>query len=237
MKRLILVFLVVLPFFAWGQAPDNDKIETEIHDASSAYYYPNLMARYRQGDPALITQEYRHLYYGYMFQSDYNPHISLPEGDSIVMIILREPDLQLEDYRNLIRYGTKIMETDPFNPRILNIMTYAYGVVGDTENELKSASRFNGVVDAILSSGDGDVERSPWHILYFSHGEDVLDYLGVHYRKPMVVSRTTEYFPLEKRDGRTRGYYFDYSRVYSRRPAEPDQTQQRRWQVNGRLPN
>ena len=237
MKQFISVLLAVLPLFVSAQTPDDDKVEAEIHNSASPYYYPNLMARYRQGDPALTAQDYRHLYYGYMFQGDYNPYTSPQEADSIVMILLREPELNLEDYRNLILYGSKVMEIDPFNPRILNIMTYAYAMVGDTENETRSAARFNGIIDAILSSGEGNVEKSPWHILYFPHAEDVLDFLGQKYRKPMVVSRTTEYFPLEKRDGRTRGYYFDYSRVYTRHPDNPSQPQQRRWQINDRVVN
>jgi hypothetical protein len=237
MKYRILTLLACVPLIgpirAQTQvpAPDNRQIEAAIVDPASPDYYPTLMSRYRQGDPALTVREYRLLYYGYMHQPEYNPAFLSPDMDSIVRVMLREPHLGTEDYHRLIRYGTKLMETDPFNPRLLNILTYAYGRIGDTENEIRAAARFTGVLDAILSTGEGTREDSPWHILAFSHAEDVLDYLGQRYRKPMLVSRTTEYFPLEDRKAEIRGYYFDYSRIYSRRPeASP---RERRWQING----
>ena len=235
MKQFIVALLLFLPLGVSAQVPDNDTIEVEISNYSSGYYYPNLMGRYRQGDGTLTPEEYRHLYYGYMFQPEYNPYASLPEMDSVVMIVLREPGLELEDYRKMIAYGNKVLETDPFNPRLLNLLTYAYGTIGDTDNELRASARFEGVITAILSSGEGNKEASPWHILYFSHAEDVMDYLKQQYRDPIVISRTTEYFPLQKRDGRTRGYYFDYSRIYTRRPDEPTQPRERRWQINDQL--
>lgn len=233
MKQWIWVILLFLPFGAWAQAPDNQQIEAEINSASSSYYYPRLMDRYRLGDSAITTLEYRYLYYGYLFQPEYDPYASPPEMDSIVLILLREPHLELTDYHSLIRYGTKLMETDPFNPRLLNILTYAYGTINDTENETRSAARFRGIIDAILSSGEGNEESSPWHIMAFSHAEDVLDFLGQKYKKAVLVSRTTEYFPLEKRDGRIKGYYFDFSRIYTKRPTQPQQ--ERRWQINSKV--
>ena len=235
MKQWIAVLLLALPLCVTAQVPDNDKIEAEIHNASSPYYYPTLMARYREGDENLGREAYRHLYYGYLFNPGYNPLSSVPAMDSVVTILLRDPDLVLDDYRRLIQHGNTVLETDPFNPRILNIMTYAYGTIGDTENEVRSSRRFDGVMDAILSTGEGSVEKSPWHILWFSHAEDVMDFLGTQYRKPMVVSRTTEYFPLLKREGRVRGYYFDYSRIYVNRPEEPLTPPERRWQINNQV--
>lgn len=236
-KRAIGMILAVFPLLAQAQvqiqAPDNDAIEIAVRDAGSIRYYPALMERYQRGDSLLGREEYRHLYYGYMFAPGYDPYTTPPEADSMMMVILHEPGLSRDDYQRLIRYGNKVMETDPFNPRVLNLMTYAYGKTGDAENERRSARRFDGVVSAILSSGEGHLEESPWHILYFSHAEDVLDFLGAEYRQPIVVGWTTEYFPLVKREGRVRGYYFDYSRVYTRRPEQPDDPQPRNWELNG----
>ncbi|MDR0954680.1 MAG: DUF4919 domain-containing protein, partial [Rikenellaceae bacterium] len=99
--------------------------------------------------------------------------------------------------------------------------------------ERRSARRFDGVMMAIISSGEGSEEKSPWHILYFSHAQDVLDYLGANFLQPIVVGWMVEYYPLVKRQGQVRGYYFDYSRIYARQPEEPTDPQPRRWQLNG----
>lgn len=235
-KQWVFVLLFSLPLLASAQAPDNEKIEVAIHNSSSPFYYPPLMDRYYQGDPKLTLEDYRHLYYGYIYQPEYNPYASVPEADSIVMILMREPDLMPEDYRKLIRYGNTVLEYDPFSPRILNLLTYAYGVAGDEENEKKSAMRFDHVIDAILSTGEGNKESSPWHIIHFTHAQDVLDQFGLQYKRPIVISRTVELFQLFKREGRTRGYYFDFSRIYTRRPDEqPSTPKERRWQINDQV--
>lgn len=231
MKKTIGIFLTLLPLCAPAQAPNNDAIETAVKNIASPHYYPLLMERYAQGDSLLGRQEYRHLYYGYMFSPAYEPYTPVPEADSMLMIIRHDATASRDDYLRLIRYGEAVMQHDPFNPRVLNFMTYAYGKVGDAENERRSARRFDGVLDAIVSSGEGSVEESPWHILSFSHAEDVMDYLGAPYRRPMVVGWTVEYFPLMRRQGSVRGYYFDYSRIYSKPRQAPDEP--RHWKFNG----
>lgn len=233
MRKTIGIFLALLPLGlpVSAQAPDNDAIEMAVRNVVSPYYYPILMERYAHGDSLLGRQEYRHLYYGYQFSEAYEPRASIAETDSMMMIILHDADATPDDYRRLIRYGEAVMQRDPFNPRVLNLMTYAYGKLGETVNEHRSARRFDGVLDAIVSSGKGEEEKSPWHILYFSHAQDVLDYLGAQYKQPMVVGWSVEYFPLVRRQGSVRGYYFDYSRVYSKPYEAPDEP--RRWKFNG----
>ncbi|MDR0955164.1 MAG: DUF4919 domain-containing protein, partial [Rikenellaceae bacterium] len=175
MKKWIGILLMIIPL--WGQAqiaaPDDAAIEVAIRDVGSLYYYPALMQRYQRGDSLLGRQEYRHLYYGYQFDPNYTPRETISQLDSVLMIVRHVPNISLDQCRQLIRYGAEVMEKDPFNPQVLNTMTYAYGRLGDVENERRSARRFDGVMMAIISSGEGSEEKSPWHILYFSHAQDV----------------------------------------------------------------
>ena len=55
------------------KAPDLARIERNIKDASSSYYYPNLLKKYLAGDPKMTREEGRCLYFGYIFQADYQP--------------------------------------------------------------------------------------------------------------------------------------------------------------------
>lgn len=43
-------------------------------DPASRYYYPKLMGRYEQNETIMNLDDYRHLYYGYLFQEDFNPY-------------------------------------------------------------------------------------------------------------------------------------------------------------------
>ncbi len=192
MKKIIPFLLAALPLLLHAQAPDNDAIEAAVKNIASPYYYPVLMERYERGDSLLGREEYRHLYYGYAFSPEYDPRVSIAEADSLLMIVQHLSSATSDDYRRLIRYGEAVMRRDPFPPRVLNLMTYAYGQLGEAENERRSARRFEGILEAIVSSGEGDKEKSPWHILSFSHAQDVMDYLGAPYRQPIVVRRTVE---------------------------------------------
>lgn len=215
-------------------APDNEAILRAVIDSSSPYYYPVLFARYITGDMTLNIEEYRHLYYGYVYQQDYRPLESSSASDRILNIIDSSPTLGEKEFQSIIDQGHEIMLSEPFNPSMLNFLTYAYGQLGDEENELINAYRFRMVLETIKSTGTGLTEKSPWHVLYFSHSSDLFATLGVQLNKRLVVSRTVEYLSiLEPENRRLKGYYFDYSRVYMNRPENYDGKQSNGLQFNG----
>ncbi len=231
-KTALILSLLLFPLLTTAQPPDEQQIRGDIFRVGSGFYYPNLMARYMLGDTLLTLDDYRHLYYGYTHSADYQPFVRPVEADSMASILSRGPVFEGVDLLRLIDNGKQLMLTEPFNPRMINVMTYAYGQLGDTENELKSHRRFTMLMQTILSSGDGLSEETPWHILYFDHAQDVMDFLELRYLRPMVISRSVEYYPLIKREGNVRGYYFDYHRIYTKKP-EQTLPRRRTWQLNG----
>ena len=233
MKKTVLLFLLALPLLGRGQtAPDNEAIREAVSVPESRYFYPKLFNRYMLGDSTLTLQDYRHLYYGYIHQPEYDPFESPTAADSILMVFERNPDPQAKDFKALIDYGNRVLLREPFNPRHLNLLTYAYGAIGDHENELKNYRRFKMLMETIMSSGTGISEGSPWHVIYFDHTEDVMAYLDLKYLKRTVVSRTCEYVPLLVKNGKIKGYYFDFSRIYTRGP-DPTQRKKPGWEFNG----
>ncbi len=75
-------------------------------------------------------------------------------------------------------------------------MAFAYGALGDKEQERAYSDRMNGVMRAILASGDGLSQSSPRHILLFDHALDVLAAEGFSCGKSRIVSRSVEFVPL-----------------------------------------
>ena len=85
----------------------------------------------------------------------------------------------------------------------------------------------------IESSGTGEKESSPMHVLWFSHAADVLYARGLDIKSREVVSRTCEYIFLTMKDEKGNlGYYFDFSRVYWVRSEQPLQPEKRGWTIN-----
>lgn len=214
------------------RVPDEEDILSKILSADSPFYYPAMMVRFLAGDTELTADHYFYLYYGFAYDEAYDAHTPLPAEDTILEIFARTPSPSHEDALLIIEAAKKNMELDPFNPGNLNMLTFAYGIVGDSINEIINAKRFEGVIGAITSSGIGTRESSPWHILRFSHANDVVASKGFAIQNRQVRSRSVEYIQLSRNAEGIRGFFFDFSRVYWK-PFEGERVRRNsRWMLN-----
>ena len=130
----------------------------------------------------------------------------------------------------MVSVGNDALKRDPFSPKILNLMSFAYGARGDKEQEKAWSDRMNGVIRTILGSGDGFTQKTPRHVLMFDHALDVLAAEGLSFGKARIVSRTVV-------EGKKRkGFYFDISRVYWNKPEGYTYQRDRTWQFNNLKP-
>lgn len=240
LMRNTVLFLFVL-FFANRlsaqedsvvRVPDNDRIRYETLDSSSPYYYPNLYYRYCEGDTTLTLEDYRHLYYGFVWQPEYKP-FETPLAHDKILMILESDSLGEADFQEIIRLGKEAMEREPFDPSLVNFLVYAYGSIGDTLNERINYYRLEGILDAIRSSGTGLSEKSPWHIIYFSHVNDFLASANIRCKKEQIISRSVAYLPVLVKQKGVKGYYFDFSRIYMKRPEKEPEKRSTGWEFNG----
>lgn len=235
MRKIILslLLLVVSVSLQAQTVPDNELIIREINNASSPYYYPELFARYSLGDTTLTLTHYHYLYYGYAFHVDYRPLESNTAADNLLMAF-EDRSLSEEDRnRSILKYAQQSFHYDPFSPTNINFLTYIYGSLGDSKNERINSDRLEKIIATITSSGTGTEEKSPWHVLFFSHSNDIMIFMGKKTDKRMVISRTTEFFPLQKKEGKIRGYYFDFSRAYMNKPENPQRRKSPGFELNG----
>ena len=79
MKRLLIAFMLIVPFIASAKIPDEEDIKRKIFDPESKYYYTNLMMRYNNLE-RLNDEEYHYLYYGYAYHELYKPTASNPSA-------------------------------------------------------------------------------------------------------------------------------------------------------------
>ena len=221
------------------RVPDEDDILHQTLSATSPYYYTNLMLKYRNGLEGLTQEEYYYLYYGYLYQESYRPFVENRALDEM-LLIMSSVDVEMPSVaqlQSLIERGLEAMELDPFNPKVLNMLAFAYGALGDVQREQLYFDHLNGVLHTIESSGTGLKESSPWHILMFSHAYDLLASKGYQYGQSRIISRNVEYVPLTKvLKDRIKGFYFDYSRVYRNKPDEVVIKRDRTWQFNNLKP-
>ena len=195
MKYIIaIVATIVVAISGSAQTPNNDHIFAAINDVNSPFYYPNLMLRYMEGKP-MTEKEYHHLYYGYAFQPSYKPLEANPAMTRVQEIMARISldTPSVHDIDELIAASIAAMEHDPFSPTLLNILVYAYGASGDRVRELAYSEHLRGILKCIEQSGDGLKDKSPMHIIMFSHGADLIASKNIGYRKGQIISRTVEF--------------------------------------------
>jgi hypothetical protein len=245
-KRLFatLILVTTLPIAVVAQdddyrVPDEDDILRQTLSVSSPYYYTNLMLKYRSGQEPLTADEYFYLYYGYLYNEGYRPFAKNQALDEMLLIMSGIDTTQpmVSQLEALIERGVEALELDPFNPKVLNLLAFAYGALDDPHREQLYYNHLNGVLATIESTGSGLKEASPWHVLMFSHAYDLLASKGYRYDKGKIISRTVEYVPVVKRqDEKIRGFYFDYSRVYRNKPDDVTIKRERTWQFNNLKP-
>lgn len=222
---------------ATAQTPDNDKIFAAINDSNSPFYYPNLMMKYQAGEK-LTDEQYHYLYYGYAYQAAYRPLNDNPGMTKVQNIMARIAidTPSVIDIDQLIAAGTEAMEYDPFSPKLLNIMAYAYGTTGDKVREKIYSDHLQAVLRIIAASGTGLKEKEAMHIIFFSHGVDFIAAKGWNQLKGKIISREVEFIPFEAPKDKVKGYYFDYSRVYWNKPDNYTFERERTWQFNNLKP-
>lgn len=243
MKRIVTVCcLLLMAASVFAKIPDNEDILRRTTDISSPYYYTSLIMRYNMGDTTLNDKDYHYLYYGYAYQESYKPLESNPDiphlYDLAGRIDVDHPEkVLLED---LISAGQKALQKDPFSPKVLNLMAYAYGILGDKKQENAYFHRMNGVIRTIIASGDGLSESHPRHILMFEHALDVMAAENMPYGKSRIISRTVEFIPFLTPyvvEGKKRkGLYFNFERIYWNKPEGYTYQRDRTWQFNNLKP-
>lgn len=219
--------------------PDEEDIIHQTVSTSSPYYYTNLMLKYINGTEPLTELEYYYLYYGYMYQEGYRPFASNTALDRMLAVVsgINPDQPTVAQLEALIENGIEAMEVDPFNPKVLNMMAYAYGALEDTMREQLYYNHLNGILSTIKRSGTGLKEEDRWHILMFSHAYDLLASMEYNYQECRIVSREAMFVPIAQRPKeRIKGFYFDYSRIYRNKPDDITFKRDRTWQFNNLKP-
>ncbi len=223
MKRikiaLFLLTFINISIFAQKAAKfevkkvDFEKIREEISDPNSKYYYPKLMSSYLSNDTVLDFEGYRHLYYGYTFQEDYNPFRESEFSQEIEPLYYKKEFTRAE-CDSIEKFAEKTLNDNIFDFRQMNFYIFALR----EKKKLARASirqyRLNHLVAAILSSGSGTKE-SPWVVISPNHEYDLLNFLGYVATDYKELDNKIDYITVNKVSKKSpEGFYFDASRIF-----------------------
>ena len=186
MKKLLsltfclIFYAAVFAQYDGPEAPNYKEIEKNIRDSSSAFYYEDLMKRYLSGDSTMNIDQHRHLYFGYIFQPDYNP-VDDSKYNSMLSGVLNKQHFSEQDLNNITTYAQALLAEDPFNMRALNALLLVFAQKDEVKSYKSTVVKRNIVERAIVSSGDGMSKKTAYYVIKVAHEYDILGFLGFSY--------------------------------------------------------
>lgn len=217
---LLLISLFSVVSSVAQTAPDMDRVVSEITNTGSQYYYPRLMARYQKNDTTLTLTDYHYLYYGYPEQPDYRPLLSTNYVDSLSMVFSSRKIATGDEFSKIERYCKAILSVEPFNLRDINVLAYAYQHIGYKDKAAEQMYKLKKIAQTIRATGTGLTQESPWWIIYQDHAPDLLNLMDAEPSRCLIVNSTIEFYSCAKTpEKKIKGYYFNYSEIYKRKPT------------------
>lgn len=194
------------------KAPDLEQIRREVTDPASQYYYPKLMGRYEQNETVMNIDDYRHLYYGYLFQEDFNPYRHNEASTKNESLYFKNKHTRAE-LDSIISYAEMALADNPFDLQQMNFLIYALRTRGKVNRANIWQYRLNHLVQAIISSGTGADEEHAWYVINPRHEYDIVNFQnakvqGQHYEEPYYDVMEVERKNTKGKDVKTT-YYFN----------------------------
>ena len=189
-------------------SPNYSQIEANVKEQSSSYYYPNLLKKYLDANSEMTLEEDRHLYYGYVFQTNYVPTDTSTYNNKLA-ITLSRGSFTPSDYAEILEYSNALLLQDPFNLRALNAKLLVLAQQNKPDEYKKVAQQRSIVQNAIVSSGDGMTEKTAFYVIKVAHEYDILPFLGYTYGGEDKILRGNKVNYLSLGDNR-----FGIERVY-----------------------
>ncbi|RZJ27806.1 MAG: DUF4919 domain-containing protein [Flavobacterium sp.] len=191
--------------------PDYDKIQKAIKDKKSDNYFPVLMERFSKRDTTMTDENYRNLYFGFMFQKKYNPYSHSDKAEEL----RNYADLEKLDKAGLkkaLDLIDEIYKENPFDLNAMNMQAYAYQLYGNPEMSKKVAATLGKILDVILQSGDGRTCETAFHVQSIQHEYLILNIFDLQSVSQSLIDHC-DYLAFEKDKFKIPGLYFDISKM------------------------
>lgn len=163
--KIGLLILVAIALGMTGYAalrtsahPDFQSIRAKTTNPDSEFYYPSLLKSFLSNDTTMTDDGYHYLYYGSMFQEDYNPYRENPYATELKAtqpLYFRHGTLSRNEKMQIQRLAEKSLANNPLNLTQLSYLVYAYEQLGKTNLANIWRNKLNHLILTISRSGTG----------------------------------------------------------------------------------
>jgi len=186
------------------------------NDPTSSHYYPTLVKSFLSNDTIMNFDAYRELYYGFVFQEDYNPFRSNNfEGkEEVEQLYYKNSALSREECNKIASYAEKALDDNLFDIDQLNIYIYALKEKKKYARAAVRQYRLDKLIAAIMSSGRG-TEDEPWVVIFPEHEYNIINFLGYVAKEHIEFSYGVDCIKAvsESDPNKTRNFYFDVAKM------------------------
>ncbi|MDT3740303.1 MAG: DUF4919 domain-containing protein [Candidatus Kapabacteria bacterium] len=221
MKTLIVLLILITSLNLLNsqefQSVDIKKIEAEISNENSPFFYPSLYVRYSDNDTTLNFEEYRYLYYGHVLQPYFNPNLS--SGNDSVMALRKYLTGEDVDLKRIMQLAEFSLRLDPFYLGGIYILGVSYDKSGDSVNANKWGDKYLKIIKTIWNSGDGKSSESAFKVLSVSDEYAFLEALGLRYKEKTLITiggKTYDIITVEENKLGFEKVYFDLELFYDK---------------------
>lgn len=192
------------------QAPDYREIRSSIQNAKGPNYYPTLMRRYLENDTTLTMQQYRALYYGFPLQEDFVPYLQ----EHTKLLDVRQELVKTNGSKKVcpeaIKIAQEALNDNPFDLLAISTLSFSYLQLNDTTSYMLWNDKQNSLLDAIISSGDGEDEESAIHVINLEHEYEVLNRMGLQVVSDSLCNDQVEYLKVLPNAEDVDGIFFNF---------------------------
>lgn len=215
MKKIAIVLAMILLTVTSAkaqetQAPDYREIRASIQNAKGTNYYPQLMRRYLENDTTLTMEQYRALYYGFTLQEDFVPYQQERQKLFDVRRELVKNNGSKKICPEAIKISKEALDDNPFDLLAISTLAFSYLQLNDTVSYNLWNDKQNSLLDAIVSSGDGEDMESAIHVINIEHEYEVLNRMGLQILSDSLCSDKIEYLKVLPNAEEVPGLYFNF---------------------------
>jgi hypothetical protein len=216
MKRLFSITIAILLtglLFAQTEPVDFKKVKS----FAMSEKYDQLFKRFYINDTTLSLEDYRMLYYGQAYRDNFQPYAS-PDSARALREYMNANEDSI-DYREVIRYTHMILEEFPFTLEEIYLSAIAFGRLGEEEQSMLWFYKFNSLVKAILSSGDGRKEKTAIVVTGVPDEYVILGILGLETESQALTGkrgRRYDVMSLKGNEYNLKRMYFDINLFFGK---------------------
>lgn len=162
-----------IPWEDFFVKPDYEQIKQNIENPQSDFYYSKLWDKFQQGDSTMTLEEKRYLYYGYVFNKNYSPYLSIPNAEQVNNILNKE-EPTINEWEELVSLLNASLKIQPFSCRYLYYQSVAYNALNKHVDADRNMKKIEYIIDALTSTGDGLSKETAIHVIAVSNEYDYL---------------------------------------------------------------